>query len=241
MRIYDVVAEADALPPAEKWDGRRSPRAFPLLPPRPLRDRGGGVGAVVVVHQLGVALGTTARQRAAAHGDRELARAMRCLKTPYHAVALAATGVPAVVRLWDPRVYTYHAGAANAWSVGLGIEGRYPRDEESRAARHTAPAGSEARRALELAAPAALTDLVGRLREVLPLGLGIGLITHRQSDADRPADPGELCLETILPTALSLGLVIDPDLVINNGRSWPVSWRTALSTASTAMLETRVP
>lgn len=245
VRIFDFLDE-DRFPLSGKWKAEGTPRAFPLLMPGPVRTvprsaqelgarPGQLIGAAILIHQFGTVLGTSPRQREAAGGDIELARARRCVAQPYHVTALCARGTPGVVRNWPVRTYTYHAGSANAWTVGLGIEGRYPRDEAERAERHTAPPGSAALAALEAAAPAALASLASLVRAALDRagagGAAIALVTHRQSSADRAADPGELLLRILLTPALHLGLVPLPDLVVSDGRPWPASWRRALANA----------
>lgn len=244
-RVYDFLDE-DRIPGVDKWNAARTPRPFPLLLPKAAQTvphaaqelgarPGQPIGAAILIHQFGTVLGTSPRQREAAGGDIERARARRCVAQPYHVTALCARGTPGVVRNWPVSSYMHHAGPANAWTVGLGIEGRYPRDEAERAERHTAPPGSAALAALEAAAPAALAALASLVRAALDRagagGAAIALVTHRQSSADRAADPGELLLRILLKPALHLGLVPLPDLVVSDGRPWPASWRRALANA----------
>lgn len=254
-RIFDFLDE-DRFPLSGKWKAEGTPRAFPLLMPGPVRTvprsaqafgarPGQPIGAAILVHQFGVVLGTTRRPVEAAQGDVELARARRCGAQPYHVTALCARGAPGLVLNWPVTTYTYHAGSANAWTASLGIEGRYPRDEVDRAGRHTAPPGSAARAALAVAAPAALAQLTRLVRDELDragaTSSAIALVTHRQSDADRAADPGELILQILLGPALELGLVPLPDLVVSDGRSWAPTWRRALKTASAGRLPPSPP
>lgn len=206
----------DIRPPSGKWEPRQSPREI---------EPTGRYAALICAHQFGVVFSTSARQRAAAGGDVELARARRTLRTPYHVSALVATGRPQVVTAWGADLYTNHAGALNRYSIGLGIEGLYPRDERQRAARHTAHPCSGARAALEAAVPEALSACVDLLREVLPPGARIGLVTHCQSSDDRGADPGELLMRLLVPAAADLGVDLVPDLVWGSGLPWPSSWR----------------
>lgn len=199
-----------------KWNPAKSPRSFPLGVP------GGEFASAIMIHQMGCVLGTSARQRAAAGGDRELARALRCVRAPYHAAALCATGEPQVLLVHDPAAYTYHGNRANGWTVALGVEGRYPLEESGRLARHTAPQGSQAREALFAAAPATLRALA----DLLPRP--IALVTHRQSSGDRRADPGEIVLVALAPAIRDLGIVALPDLVLDDGAPWPSAWLEAL-------------
>ena len=215
MKAHDLRGRG-LEPPEGKWDPAKSPRGWPWKVP------GGRYDGAIMAHQLGCVLGTSARQRAAVGGDRELARVERCLRLPYHAVGLCATGEPRIVGTWRPEIYTWHGGPANAWTAGLGIEGRYPLAESGRLSRHTAPPGSAARAALEVAAPSALRALA----EVMPAGR-ICLITHRQTSSDRGADPGELVIRLLAPQARALGIVAEPDLVLGGGQPWPASWRRA--------------
>jgi hypothetical protein len=203
-------------PPSGKWEPRQSPREI---------EPTGRYAALICAHQFAVVFSTSAQQRAAAGGDVELARARRTLRTPYHVSALVATGRPQVITAWSADLYTNHAGALNRYSIGLGFEGLYPRDERQRSTRHTAPPGSAARRALEAAVPEALSACVELLREVLPSGARIGLVTHCQSSSDRGADPGELLMRLLVPAAEDLGVDLVSDLVWGSGRPWPSSWR----------------
>lgn len=207
-------------PPRERWDPAER-RAIPY--PRPADI--GGHGALVLVHQTDCTWGTTAKQRAAAGGDRELARAQRMRATPYHYGALGVTGVAQAVALWPLEAYTYHANAGNRYAVGLGIEGRWPRAEAERLPRHMPAPGSPGAEAVAEAAREALRWAV---EDLLAAGAGsVALVTHRQTNPARGPDPGEALLEALAPAAAALGVPALPGWVRGRGRPWPTAWRQA--------------
>lgn len=213
-------------PPAGKWAPGRE-RAIPWPEPAEI----GGCDALVLVHQTGCVFGTTARQRAQASGDRELARARRLLAHPYHYAALGATGVGQALALWPLRAYTYHANGGNRYAVGLGIEGRWPRFERERAARHLPR--PDAAEALVEAAREALAWAVEDLRAA---GAAlVGIVTHRQTSGDRLADPGEYLLGALAPSAAGLGCLGIPEWVRDDGKPWPREWRDAWAGAGGAL------
>lgn len=169
----------------------------------------------VMLHQMGVELGLTKRQIAAAGGDVIEALIQRAMRQPYHVVGLLC-GV--VVINHDFALRTSHGDAGND-AVGVGIEGLFPMSPATREARHTSPA-----RAVEVAR-VALREAVHILRQSGADDLE--LRAHRQYDA-KPADPGgELWAQAGLVVAGELGLTVDYELAVMSGRPIPNTWDPA--------------
>lgn len=170
--------------------------------------------ALICVHQLACTLGVSRGQIEEA-GDRAEARARRAARLPYHTVVLRDQ----IVRVHPWTRYANHAGLLNAPSVGLGVEGHYPRDEQRRRSHHDRLSRDHSRLVEH-----ALVLVVDELRSA---GAGrIDLVTHRQASADRAADPGAEILGAVRGVCDRLGVRLQRARVWGDGAPWPDSWVT---------------
>lgn len=166
-------------------------------------------------HQFDCEMGVSRRQLADAGGDHRLALRNRVLGQPYHVVGLLDGDV---IRNHPVERETWHGNGGNAFTVGVGIEGRFPGRESARTAKHTALA-----RAVQVGR-AALAQAVEMLREAGVAG-PIRINAHRCFTNNRLADPGEgLWRETVLWAVDQLGLVVDYEIKASSGLPIPVDW-----------------
>ncbi len=177
----------------------------------------------IVVHKTAVWFELNDRQVRKAGGDVEEALHRRSMRVGCHLVALDGKGAGMecghALYINPLRWYVYHAQAANKYSLGLEIEGRY---------RGQARGQSEASERVIHAARVALAFMV---KEGRRQGMPIEYIwAHRQFSPDRSGDPGEelwrrVVLEYAAPV---LGLKTEPrrcwSTKKGKGRPIPESW-----------------
>lgn len=164
---------------------------------------------------------------------------------PYH-ISVGATrrGSGVVALVWPQLEHTFHAGTQNARSIGVGVMGRFERDEEGTAR----PGLSEALAwALALAAGMVAGDDIDAHLDTIsatpvpsapgsdgwrmdgpppaPEGPPVLLATHSQSDR-KPADPGLYAIRYGVAPAVRAGwLHVEPEWATGKGQPWPASWR----------------
>lgn len=163
---------------------------------------------------------------------------------PYH-ISVSATrrGSGVVALVWPRHEHTFHAGTENARSIGVGVMGRFERDEEG-ADRPGLP-GALAW-ALALAAGMVRGDDADAHLDTLsatpvpsapgsdgwrmdgpppvPSGPPVLLATHSQSDR-KPADPGLYAIRHGVAPAVRAGwLHVEPEWSTGKGQPWPDSW-----------------
>ena len=169
----------------------------------------------VVLHQTACVYGLKAGKDA---------RNARALEIPAHALAFRdGTAVFA----HPLETYLYHANSANARSLGLEIEGRYPGspDDPRTPVREDAVRG-EPTPVTELVVETACFALSELVRRGRALGMPLRyLLAHRQYSASRRADPGwELWARVALAMAGPLDLLTMPEWAEGGGKPIPVSW-----------------
>ncbi len=163
----------------------------------------------------------------------------------YHlSVGATNRGSGVVALVWPQWEHTFHAGTQNACSVGVGVMGRFERDEEG----PERPGLPDALAwALTLAAGMVAGDDVDAHLDTLsatpvpsspgsdgwrmdglpppPSGPPVFLATHSQSDR-KPADPGLYVVRHGVAPAAAAGLVrVEPEWSTGKGQPWPDLWR----------------
>lgn len=181
----------------------------------------------IVLHQTGVEYGLTAAQVRAVGGDRHEALHRRALGQHVHMGVFDGkeAGVRCGHAVYSHPLdwYIYSADELNKRSISIEVEGKF--------------AGTylveQASKWLIDGAKEGLKFLVDEGRR---MGMPIKYIwAHRQSSKNRGSDPGpELWKKLVLGYAVPvLGLEIQPDLVVGDGRSIPGGWgRTPLQTGA---------
>lgn len=179
-------------------------------------------GGKVVVRDPKTITGITVHQTACVFGpaaDRAKAH-RRALNIPAHAVAFR-DGVFAIPA--EPTWYLYHGNALNSFTLGLEIEGRYRglvHDPKTLWGGDETPCD-------------ALTIDTAReaLKWLVTTGRSLGMpikdvYAHRQSNGQKPSDPGEalwkaVVLEYGVPV---LGLTPQNKFTVEKGRPIPKQW-----------------
>ena len=168
---------------------------------------------------------------------------------PYH-ISVSATrrGSGVVALVWPRSEHTFHAGTENARSIGVGVMGRFERDEEGpeRPGLPDALAwalalaagmvrGDDADAHLDTLSATPVPSAPGsdgwRMDgpPPLPEDPPVLLATHSQSDR-KPADPGLYVVKHGVAPAAAAGLVrVEPEWSTGKGQPWPDSWRRALA------------
>jgi hypothetical protein len=177
----------------------------------------------VVIHQTAARFGVGPARIRAANGDEALALHRRALEQPYHAIAFRRTmSVAMGQRLVS---YTHHGGALNALSLGYAVDGVYPGIVGGQTWDGSEP--DPITPELVEVARVGLARLVETGRQT---GMPLTCVwAHRQSSAQRRADPGEgwwraLVLEYAVPV---LGLETQPERTWGDGRPIPADWDPA--------------
>ena len=210
VTLLDLRAEqTNPFPPKKDPDGKTVATCKTVKGKVFLRDPKTITG--ITVHQTACVFGPAA-DRGKAH--------RRALNIPAHAVAFR-DGVFAVTA--DPTWYLYHGNALNSFTLGLEIEGRYPGlvdDPKTLWGGEPTPCD-------------ALTVETARaaLKWLVDMGRGLGMpikqvYAHRQSNGQKPSDPGEalwkaVVLEYGVPV---LGLEPQNKFTLENGRPIPKQW-----------------
>lgn len=119
----------------------------------------------------------------------------------------------AVIALWHPRLYAWHGNGANARSIGVAVDGKWPGD--------LVPTDQQLAKALELIVDHAAGEGFSHLEF---------LDAHRQSSAMRGGDPGSELWRGLELGAAELGIFPRPEKIWKNkkrgdGRTIPSSWR----------------
>jgi hypothetical protein len=164
----------------------------------------------VCVHQTDVRGGFGAdslEARALRYGGTSLAKR----GTPYHYVISPKDD--AVVAVWHPRVYTFHGDRANAYSIGLAVDGRYPGDPVD---------GDQLAEGFRLA--------IEHARECGYLRSGGWIEAHAQHRGDRGRDPSPEPYRAFELAAFRLSIFSRPQHVTRAvtggiGRALPIEWR----------------
>lgn len=162
---------------------------------------------------------------------------------PYHvSVGVTSQGSGVVALVWPWWEHTFHAEAANAESIGVGLMGRYGRDDDG-----ARPGGLA--RALRIGTSIAAymvaapdqnvrfkhirqTGKVSTFTTVLDahwvLADPVPLRSHSQTQR-KPADPGLWAIRHGVAPLVEMGAVgVEPDFCEGTGQPWPESWRCAL-------------
>jgi hypothetical protein len=192
--VYDVRDGFDAMVP---WLRKRK-RIRTDWRRRPVMRDPASI-RLLVLHQMAVTFGREGR-----------AFADRAAKTAYHYALSDDGGELALLKPWE--VYANQAGRANRPSVGLGVEGTYPGTRDRRHRKHT------------VVTPLLELGLRRAMEEALAdLDLD-ALVSHRQSSANRRADPGEELWTAGADIARALGLRVDLTTTWGDGRPIPAIW-----------------
>ncbi len=228
--VIDLSGLQKDPPTATRNDGDSR---FRLIDSRGRRVKKPGPGVTVLkrdiktittigVHQCGVWYSLSARQIAAAHGDRDLAEEMRFFtSSACHVFAVELQGKPAVVKCVPYPFYVHHGGAMNGCSVGLEGEGLWPGNAT------TAPrTGADKDRcdAVLLAYDAAIRMIAADLRA---LGAPLQFVeAHRQTAANRRSDPGAELWGVVIECCKDLDLKMQPQYFDRKGggRPIPLAW-----------------
>ena len=170
--------------------------------------------------------------------------------TPYHvSVGATSRGSGVVALVWPRDEHTFHAGTQNARSIGVGVMGRFERDEEGPAR----PGLPEAMAwAFHIAAglvrdpldhlgvylDSVTTEPVPAVRGAdawllselpLPAGLPPVLCTTHSQSANKPHDPGLYVVRHGIAPAVRAGLLtVEPTWHTGGGQGWPRWWADAL-------------
>ena len=159
--------------------------------------------------------------------------------TPYHvSVGLTSQGSGVVALVWPWQEHTFHAEAANAESVGVGLMGRYgrehyevqPRPEGlARALRWALViAGEFVRGSWNDSTARAVRAGRSGLDAWWPYASAVPLRTHSQTQR-KPADPGLWAIVNGVAPLVQMGAIeVEPDFCEGKGQPWPESWRQAL-------------
>lgn len=191
------------------WVPARSPRDMAKV------DR-------IILHQWGadVSLGAAGRRLVEGGMSPAEALAQRAKETPYHFQAGAIAGQGFAARVWPPELHTQHAGAENGRSLGVGIFGLFPREDEAPLDAHPGLALA-AQKAIRMAAATMANPrpLLPSSRPAPPL-----LVTHSQSTS-KPADPGEWLIRYAVVPLVRAGVVrVEPEWSTGSGSPWPAAW-----------------
>ena len=174
----------------------------------------------IMLHQTDVWYGVSDAQVQAAGGDRHLALHKRSLNVACHLIAFDGRGVPLDCghAVWPNLLpwYVYQANTANAVSLGVECEGKYPGLVSQGGTLPSTRLVQAARDAVRFAVEE------GR-REGMPIEY---IWAHRQSNGSRRADPGEslwrsVVLEYAVPV---LGLRTETARTWGDGLPIPVQW-----------------
>lgn len=206
--VYDLRhLQSDPAPHTEVVDGRTLQRDIQDID-------------TIVLHQTAVPhYGVTRAQVERAGGDEDRAQRWRALEIACHAMAYGEGWVCLAHRI---RSYVHHGHRLNGRSLGLEVEGLYPG-----LAGGDVWGGATPTELTELTVAAARQAVLALVRDVRALGGEIRYIAaHRQSSADRRADPGEelwrrVAVEYATP---ELGLRRHPDWTIGDGLPLPAAW-----------------
>jgi hypothetical protein len=179
---------------------------------RILRSRPTDVDTLAI-HQMDAIFGTSRQQRKK-FGGALPALIGRMAMQPYHVSGLLSGPV---VIAHHPKVYTYASSKANRFSVGVGLEGRWPGFEKRRKAKHTEPSDqilATYKQAIRTA-----------YDEATAWGCKIKYVTaHRCWSKNRRPDPGEwIWKNVVLPMMEELGLTLHPGTK-DGGVLPPVEW-----------------
>lgn len=168
----------------------------------------------LAIHQMDAIFGTSRGQRKK-YGGEFLALIARMCMQPYHVAGLV-TGP--VVKSHKPHLYTYASSKANRFSMGVGLEGKWPRFERNRKKKHTKPSDQ----ILETYKQAI------RTAHAVAVGWGADIqffTAHCAWSKNRRADPGEwIWANAVLPVCedeLGLSMRLDTD---GGGILPPTEW-----------------
>lgn len=174
----------------------------------------------IVLHQTYCWYGVSSSQIAAAGGDKHLALHKRSLGVACHLIAFDGKGADLSCghAVWPNPLewYVYHANSANSVSIGIETEGVYPGLVSQGGTMPSSRVIQAARDAVKFA-----------VEKGRAAGMPIEYIwAHRQSSADRRADPGEslwraVVLEYAVPV---LGLRTETARTWGDGMPIPVQW-----------------
>ena len=155
----------------------------------------------------------------------------------YHvSVGATSQGSGVVALVWPWQEHTFHAQAANAESVGVGLMGRYGRDDDgprpeglARALRWALViAGEFVRRSWNDSTARAVRTGRSGLDAWWPYASAVQLRTHSQTQR-KPADPGLWAIVNgVAPLVQAGAIEVEPDYHEGKGQPWPESWRQAL-------------
>ncbi len=158
----------------------------------------------VVLHQWG-AHASLVRRRGESLEESAIRRAR---SVPYH-LSVFSGGL--VVWAWPATVSSWASNGYNRTSLAIGVGGRFPGLERDRLPVHSQIEDFADGLRVALAAVA----------EQLP---GLAIVTHRQASRGRGADPGEALARVAARAACALGLRVDFDHTIGEGRPCPRLW-----------------
>lgn len=220
-RLVDLRSKQVNPPPAVGQDGKPKPRY--ALTKGKVTERDPKKVTGIVVHQTACVFGVTEAMVKKQGGDRDMAKYMRFLNIPAHAIA-SQTGkfVVHAPLTW----YAYHGHGFNDHSLGLEMEASLPglRNGKTWNGKPASPTGPEF--------IAGCRSALGYLyEEGRRAGMPIEYVwAHRQS-TQKPSDPGqELWEEVVINFGIKeLGLKPQYDLVLKNrqgvsGKPIPVEW-----------------
>lgn len=169
----------------------------------------------ITLHQMAMIMGVSKQQLAAAKGDRDRARAMRCLGIPAHICVL----IGGIVVIHSPlAAYLHHGNEFNSDTFGIEVEGLYAGvkgnkrytwkpEETILLDEDTANGVRFAIDLLQLNAPNLKT-----------------LYAHRQSNGDKTGDPGSELWKVASEHALKYGIRTDIHHTRGDGRGIPMQW-----------------
>ena len=249
----------DAPKPSHTTPASHNPRPLytesPTLRGKRARVRKEGGIKRIVLHQWGVAVSlpkaSLAQVDQAKDHDRELARQLayraaglnskgkprRLGGTPYHvSVGVTATGNGVVALVWPRETHTFHAEAANAESIGVGIMARFTRDDDAPRPPGLAVAlrwgiviaGELVRGTWHESTERVVQEGFSTLDAWWPYEQPVPLRTHSQTQR-KPADPGMWAIRHGVSPLLGIGAVsVEPDFWTDTGQPWPASWRRGL-------------
>lgn len=242
----DYLSRPIRKPPRRQPDGTLKQGIRLWVPARSPRD----LAKVdrIILHQWGkdVSMGAAGRRLVEGGMSPAEALAQRAKETPYHFQAGAIDGQGFAARVWPAELHTQHAGDQNGRSLGVGIFGLFPREDD---------APLDARPGLALAAQKAIRMAAGTLASPRPLrpteallgrpGAPLNpasafaqaspllpsalpapplLVTHSQSTS-KPADPGEWLIRFAVVPLVRAGVVrVEPEWSTGSGSPWPAAW-----------------
>jgi len=181
----------------------------------------------ICLHQTAVRFGVSARQLAAAAGDRATALARRALNIAAHATVFqpdpAGSHGPLLVPCAPLRWHVNHGNGLNPVTLGLEVDGLYAGVEGDA---RTVWGGKAPTVWTAEMADAVIAMIAWLLKEAKAEDMDVRyLYAHRQSSATRRGDPGELIWKTVaLRAADELGLLMEPARVWGNGLPLPSAW-----------------